>query len=699
MNVLLKTSKSIVPMCINTSETVKDVKLKIKKEINIGTLDFILLYGKNVLDDSSMISKYKIQEKSMITILYKQKGGIIPSLYPSPTIGDIHQPYSDSLIQQGKISEKFYKTTNIFPTCVQHNGVCYAMAASAGYINTARRIYGVKYIPTIEECYETACYSTKGGNVITALQRLEDKFQLGILFEEVNKVEIEDIMGLSVIVRFATSKKGWKQLGTGEFLTFQEGAKDGSHAMIIDGYDFNLDCFLCKNSWGSLTADSCVKFSEYAAHWHNFVKVYFTLDSIKGKTIDSYNPQMSEEYIGKYNGHDITCVNMDEVTATYEQQYICEYHPELSGNLKYVGYKISEWIKIVLNRPKGLPLPIHYYNNLVKKNEWKYIWSIISSNKSIDRINNEYYQSKPFNDAFILITTGKKASSKIKREIRPKLELNHHFGGEIKNRIFKKTNVNTTYVHGEINSATTAALAFIETYKRMYGIRNNPSFSDCYNIANYTGNLEGNPLVSLRLLEEHYHLGIMYEECDEITPEEALKLSIIAKISTTSDGYDNIIKKGELLSNYKGKISYSYWSLVAGIDTELDCLICRKHWNILESYPLINLGYKASNTPKFIKVYFYLPDIIGKTIKVYQPIIQKFNGEYNGKEIRCARMNEIAAKYETDYEYVYHPEYEGDLKYLGYNIDDLIKIKLNRLDNKSEKTSEEINRQHQEGAT
>ena len=63
-------------------------------------------------------------------------------------------------------------------------------------------------------------------------------------------------------------------------------------------------------------------------------------------------------------------------------------------------------------------------------------------------------------------------------------------------------------------------------------------------------------------------------------------------------------------------------------------------------------------------------------------------------------MNEIAAKYETNYEYVYHPEYEGDLKYLGYNIDDLIKIKLNRPDNDiSQKISEEINQQQQESAT
>lgn len=647
-----------------------------------------------------VISKYEICKNSMITIINRQKGGIIPSLFPSNTIGFIHQPYPNTLLPRGKISDNFYRTTNIFPTCLQQGGVCYAMAASAAYINTARRIYGVRYIPTIEECYEIACYSRDGGNVLTALQRLEDKFQLGILFESVDKIEIEDIMQLSVIVRFATSKKGWAQLGTGEFLTFQEGAENESHAMIINGYNFKLDCFLCKNSWGSLTADSIVNFSEYATYWHNFVKVYFTLNSIEGKTIDTYNPQISDEYIGKYNGHDITCVKMDEIAATYEQNYICEYHPELSGNLKYIGYKISEWIKIVLNRPKGLPLPIHYYNNLAKKNEWNYISSIISNNKSTDRINNEYYQSNPFVNAYLKVLLGTDIPKKIKREIRQKLDLNHHFGGEIKNRIFKKTNVNTSYIHGKINSAYTAACAFIETYKRMYGIENNPTFIDCYKIANYTGNYEGNPLESLRLLEEHYHLGITYEECDEVTPEEALKLTIIAKISTTSNGYKNIIKKGELLTRYNGGISHLYWSLVVGIDTELDCLICKKHWNRLESYPLINLGYKASTNPKFIKVYFYLSDIIKKTIKVYQPVINTFIGEYNGKKIRCARMNEIAAKYETNYEYVYHPEYEGDLKYLGYNIDDLIKIKLNRPDNDiSQKISEEINQQQQESAT
>lgn len=45
MNVLLRTSKGIMPIHINPSATVKDIKLQIKKTMNISTLDFILLYG------------------------------------------------------------------------------------------------------------------------------------------------------------------------------------------------------------------------------------------------------------------------------------------------------------------------------------------------------------------------------------------------------------------------------------------------------------------------------------------------------------------------------------------------------------------------------------------------------------------------------------------------------------------------------
>ena len=89
----------------------------------------------------------------------------------------------------------------------------------------------------------------------------------------------------------------------------------------------------------------------------------------------------------------------------------------------------------------------------------------------------------------------------------------------------------------------------------------------------------------------------------------------------------------------------------------------------------------ASHCNKYIKVYYFLDDIIHKAIKKYKPRLLEFIGELDGYKIKCARMNEDAAKYETDYDYVFHPEIDGDLKYIGYNIDDLIKIKLKRPEN------------------
>ena len=78
-------------------------------------------------------------------------------------------------------------------------------------------------------------------------------------------------------------------------MTFAEGSEDDSHAILIEGYNRDLDCYYCKNSWGNKTATQYINFSEYAAHSCYFIKVYFTLDSIKGKTNKIYNPKTNKK--------------------------------------------------------------------------------------------------------------------------------------------------------------------------------------------------------------------------------------------------------------------------------------------------------------------------------------------------------------------------------------------------------------------
>ena len=84
----------------------------------------------------------------------------------------------------------------------------------------------------------------------------------------------------SSIVCFSTSEKGWNQVKNGEFLGFPSGLASGSHASLVEGYDLEKDCYICKNSWGGKTAKPRFDFTESAAHNCRFIRVYFTPKSI-----------------------------------------------------------------------------------------------------------------------------------------------------------------------------------------------------------------------------------------------------------------------------------------------------------------------------------------------------------------------------------------------------------------------------------
>ena len=98
------------------------------------------------------------------------------------------------------------------------------------------------------------------------------------------KISVRDAITLSCIASFSTSENGWINVAKGNLLEYPGGIKDNRHAALIDGYDFDLKCFICKNSWGGVTAEQRFNFNEKACHDVYFVRVFFTLNSIKGKT-------------------------------------------------------------------------------------------------------------------------------------------------------------------------------------------------------------------------------------------------------------------------------------------------------------------------------------------------------------------------------------------------------------------------------
>lgn len=142
-----------------------------------------------------------------------------------------------------------------------------------------------------------------------------------------------------------------KQIAEGELIEKQEGEKDGSHAAIVEGYDFDKKCLICKNSWGSKTAAPRFNLKPSATHSYYFTHVYFTLSSIKGKTNKTFKPKMNK-FVGYLDNRVIDCAWMDEKTAIYSSDYVCELHEEKEGPYNYLGYDIKKWIRIKLIPPE-----------------------------------------------------------------------------------------------------------------------------------------------------------------------------------------------------------------------------------------------------------------------------------------------------------------------------------------------------------
>lgn len=180
---------------------------------------------------------------------------------------------------------------------------------------------------------------------------LEEYFNLGVRFDVLSALSIRDSMMQSAIVCFSTSENGWKQVKKGEFLEFPSGLANGSHSSLVEGYDLDKNCYICKNSWGGKTAEPRFDFTESAPHNCWFIRVYFTPESIVGKTSKFFTLKI-KKFGGSLNGIDIDCAWMDKITANYCDDYVCELKRKKHGQYKYIGYNVNQWISINLNRSK-----------------------------------------------------------------------------------------------------------------------------------------------------------------------------------------------------------------------------------------------------------------------------------------------------------------------------------------------------------
>ena len=670
MKILINNSIKLFAIDVDESISIRELKLKIQEIIQINAANLVLIHENKIFDDSSMLKNYPVHKNSIITVCQRSKGGIVQCLNPSGIAGDVYNRCDLDLLPIGRLNRRFIRNTNSTNVYFQRLPDCYAYAATSAYLNTAMRIYGIKGIPSFDDCYMHARYEKEnGGDVMKSIQLIEDYYHLGIQCENKDDVTIQEALTLSVVASFSTSAQGWINIAKGELLIFPNGQSDDGHATLIDGYDLNLDCFVCKNSWGGFSAEPRFNFTPSAAHYCEFTVVYFTEQSIMGKTISNFTPNL-EPFMGQLENQDIRCAWMDKKTAIFGMDYFCELHKEHEGELKYLGYECEKWIEINLNRPKGQKYSnYYYYNNFIKKNEWKYFLNIINANNTLDTIENEIESPSDR-----IIEAYKKIHNipvKFTKKEKRKLTLRPQLGGKIDKRIIRKSNLKTPYIYeGGVTYAYTAVCAYLDTINRIYGVKYIPTFDECFKIAQ---NNEQSALKSLQLLENHFNFGIQCKITDNVSIRDACTISIIAKITTCDIGWKNV-NKGEFLEYVEGLYHETHYALVLGYDQGLDCFICRNSWNLFDGKPFFNYKYNHDQNNELIAVFFTTSSIIGKTIKQYRPNIEKFIGEYKSHKIHCAWMDEETSNYETSYYIVYHPEKEGPLKYLGYDIDEYIDI-------------------------
>ena len=176
--------------------------------------------------------------------------------------------------------------------------------------------------------------------------RLENHFHYDILCDNANTISIRDAIVISVIVSFWTSEEGWISVANGQLIEKANGEQGQSaHASLVESYDFEKKCLICKNSWGDLRAKPRFNFRRKAAHRCIFNRVYYTEESIANFISKKYVSNLIE-FEGTLNDRKISCAWMDETTTLYSSDYACKYHSEHQGPLKYLGYNVDQWIDI-----------------------------------------------------------------------------------------------------------------------------------------------------------------------------------------------------------------------------------------------------------------------------------------------------------------------------------------------------------------
>lgn len=209
------------------------------------------------------------------------------------------------------------------------------------YIDTIYKIYGSRKAEEFDEIYEVADFK----NIINsyspkkAIDLIESSFHHGILSYVTDNLTIRDAMTMSVIVQFSTSKSGYEMIKSGYLIEKPEGKESEFFVVYIKSYSLSGDYMICSFANGyefGLRAS--------ATHKCEFTILYYTSKSIDGKT---YGKKLEPKYKKAYMCYDckeVDCFWMDEETASYSQDYVFAYRPNVNSEMPYFGIEINQYI-------------------------------------------------------------------------------------------------------------------------------------------------------------------------------------------------------------------------------------------------------------------------------------------------------------------------------------------------------------------
>lgn len=354
MRIIIKTSQKNYHFNAKNETKVIDIKSAISRRTGINVDDQILMFSNQQLINNKNIRDYSIHENTILELHVRKEEKAQMASKKSPIIGKIENSDNSQqdLLPSEYLSHQFVRNTNVTGVYYQSTGNCYALAACSAYINTVFRIYGLeKNIPSFKDCYTIASYNENGGSPAESIRRLEEHFQFGIKCDSKDSIDIKDVMMKSVILSFGTSEEGYECVEKGEFLEYQTpNETQYGHATLIEGYDFEKDCYICKNSW----EDKAERFffTESAAHWVKFTRVYFDKESIKDKNYPVFESNV-KKIDGNIQNKKKEFVLMDENTSIYSDKYIkLGKKPNNDGVFEYLGIDVDQYIKMELKRPQ-----------------------------------------------------------------------------------------------------------------------------------------------------------------------------------------------------------------------------------------------------------------------------------------------------------------------------------------------------------